>query len=357
MNNKTVVLFLFSLSVLESCVPDKPEIRTACEMDRTGDYLLKWETIPPLEGTVKIYESPDPDSFNIQSPVSEQSIKEGYKTVFAMYGKERTYFQLVFNKKYSVITAERIVRSDGIFNWRDIGGYYTQHKQQTKWGKLFRSSSLARSTTLDIETMKVLNVKTVIDLRTDEENYTIPSTYRAYQTFNLPLESTNPFSFFNKVISEEMKKGDIIIKLQDIQMELLHNNTNQFIKIFDILLNKDNYPIVIYCTLGNERTGLMTALLLSALEVPYDQIVRDYMLSNDYINFNQIVPDAAERYSTDVQEALTTLFSSHEQVVNYFFDQIVKEHESVANYLEKELKLTNKKREKLKEILLYPANH
>ncbi len=352
MSYKLVIFFTLSLPIFCSCTPDKPEIHAACETDPQGNYLLKWETLPPMEGTVKIYDSTNPDSFNLLSPIAEQDISTGYRKVFSMYTDKRTYFQLVFNKKYSIITAERIIPADGIFNLRDVGGYYANNKRETKWGNFYRSSTLYHITKNDIETLKELGIKTVIDLRTTEEARSYPSDYKGAQTFEVPLISGSPFSFMDKVISEEMKKGDVIIQLQDIQMGLLKNNTDQFIKIFDILLNENNYPALVYCALGKDRTGFITALVLAALDVPYNQILQDYMLSNNYIKFERIVPEA-QKYSPEIQETLTALFSSHEQILSYVFDQINKEYGSIDNYLEKELQLTDKKREKLKDLLLY----
>ncbi len=352
MPRKLILFLTLSLPVLCACNQNRPEIRAACEQDATGNYLIKWETFPPMEGIVKIHESVHPDSFNLQSPIAEQDIKTRFKKVPSMEASRRFYFNLVFNKKYSTITAERIIPTEGIYNLRDVGGYYNRDKHQTQWGMLYRSSSMSNATKKDTETLNNLGIKTLIDLRTEDETYNYPPKYQAQQIFNLPLQNINPFKFINIIVSEEMKKGDVLVKLQDIKMELLHRNTAQFIKIFDILLNEDNYPTVIYCSLGKDRTGIVISLILSALNVPYEQILQDYMLSNTQIRFKSLVPNA-EQYSPEVQEALTTLFSTHEQVLNYLFDQIDKEYGSLNNYLEKELKLTPKKREKLKSLLLY----
>lgn len=40
-----------------------------------------------------------------------------------------------------------------------------------------------------------------------------------------------------------------------------------------------NYPILIHCTQGKDRTGLIIALVLLLLKVPVDAIQRDYVMS------------------------------------------------------------------------------
>ncbi|MDR3060726.1 MAG: tyrosine-protein phosphatase [Dysgonamonadaceae bacterium] len=351
MTNRFIVYLILFLPVFHSCTRDNSEIRVACERNAAGDYLLKWETYPPMEGTVKIYESSNPDAFNTQTPVAKQDINIGYVIVPSKFLEPRQYFKFVFNKKRSVIAAERAILMDGLYNLRDIGGYYDKNKSPIRWGKLYRSSTMYNATERDVETLDDLKIKTLIDLRSDRENDIAPPKYRAPHTFNVPLGNSNPASFVNKITFEEMKKGDVFVALQDVQMEILHKNTDQFIRIFDILLDENNYPAIIYCSWGNDRTGLVISLVLSALDIPYEQILQDYMLSNNYINFNYILPDG-DLYEISVQKGLTALFSSHEEVLNYVFDQINKGYGSVNNYLEKKLQLTSKKREKLKNLLL-----
>jgi protein tyrosine/serine phosphatase len=50
-------------------------------------------------------------------------------------------------------------------------------------------------------------------------------------------------------------------------------------EIFDALricANGDNYPILIHCTQGKDRTGMMCMLLLAVANTPEDTIVNDY---------------------------------------------------------------------------------
>ncbi len=49
------------------------------------------------------------------------------------------------------------------------------------------------------------------------------------------------------------------------------------------LANEAHYPAVIYCAVGKDRTGLMSALLLRALGVPDSTIIADYALTETYM--------------------------------------------------------------------------
>jgi protein-tyrosine phosphatase len=351
---KRIFLFsyLFYLTIFYSCKQDRPEIRAACELSWTGVYLIKWEIFPPMEGTVRIYESSRPDSFSVSSHVSEQDISIGYKRILSMPSFTPTYFKLIFNKKYSTITANRVIPLQEVFNFRDMGGYYSKDKRQSQWGKLYRSGSLASATLQDIYMLNQLRIKTIIDFRTEKESYRFPLKYQPSQIFNLPLRGNRSNLFFDKILSEQMKRGDVIVYQQDIFQFILENNTDYFIKMFDILLNNDNYPVVMYCSLGSDRSALAAALVLLALDMEQNTILEDYLLSNDLINFQSLVKNA-ELYPTQVQETITASFSAHKEVLTYSIELIKKDYGSIQNYLESELKLTAKKREKLKDLLLY----
>ena len=49
--------------------------------------------------------------------------------------------------------------------------------------------------------------------------------------------------------------------------------------IFQTLANKDNYPIVLHCSVGRDRTGTAIALMNALLGVEEQTIINEYMLS------------------------------------------------------------------------------
>ena len=347
--------FLFlSILLFSHCTQEKADIRVVCETAPSGYYKIKWEIFPPMEGTVKIYESSVPDSFNLYSPIAESEINKGFTDIFFVRTTKRSYFELVFNKKYSIITAERTIPMEGVFNFRDLGGYFNVTGKQTRWGKLYRSSTLANTTFQDAKVLNNLGIRTVIDFRTDRERYDAPPRYLAPNIINFPLRG-NPFNiFFSRILSGEMKAGDIKVYAQDMFSFLLENNSDYFIKMFDILLDPNNYPVLINCSMGRDRSAIAAALILAALDIDMDQIINDYMLTNEQNDFSSIIPYANIFLSeTEVQEAFTAYVRVHKETITYSFDKILKEYGTLDNYFNTELKLTAKKREKLKEIMLY----
>jgi len=357
MFNKFLLIFFVCFALFSSCSKKEDyDVDVVCEINNTGDYVIKWEIFPAIIGNVRIYRSDDPDNFAGKEVELELPVQEGI-AIMRKGNFDRSYFKLVFGRKMCTITSNRLIKTEKIFNFRDIGGYYNRHGQQVRWGKLYRSGLITNAGKPDIALLKALNIKTAIDMRTDEEIASAPTSgFFTEQIYRIPLTGVEPVSLIGKVLDGQMKKGDALVFQQDLHVALIKNNTENFRRYFEILADSSNYPLVVYCTLGKIRTGLVMALTLAALDVDMEQIHEDYMLSNACINFKGIVKNA-DNFSSDVQEALTALLAPQRDVIEYACRFIEKEYGSINNYLKKELQLTASKKEKLRELLLYPPKY
>ena len=48
-------------------------------------------------------------------------------------------------------------------------------------------------------------------------------------------------------------------------------------------IRQDNVPLIFHCHSGKDRTGVAAMLILLALDVPRETILKDYVLSNEYL--------------------------------------------------------------------------
>ena len=126
-----------------------------------------------------------------------------------------------------------------------------------------------------------------------------------------------------------------------------------FRKIFEILLDENNYPLVFHCTAGKDRTGLLSAFILHALGVDSEVVLNDYLLSNYYryekMERNARLGARILGIDTDSSRPIMEVRSSYLAASMNF---IQKEYGSLEVYLHEELAIEEAEVEQLKKILL-----
>jgi protein tyrosine/serine phosphatase len=76
------------------------------------------------------------------------------------------------------------------------------------------------------------------------------------------------------------------------------------LQAFREFASADRYPILIHCTQGKDRTGLLVALILLLLDVPLDAITYDYCLSE-----SELLPEQESRLHEIKEIGLTEEFA------------------------------------------------
>lgn len=349
----TKIRCLFIVLLAASCRGPQPDIQVACETDDVFNYIIKWDLYPYQEGTVKIYESTDPVRFNTRGvPVAELKISDGRVRLVANHRLHRQYYLLRFNDRYDRVVGTRAPRIAGVQNFRDIGGYAATHDKHVRWGTIYRSGHLDSVDLLGIKALKQMGIRTVIDFR-DSMEFRRPSRkLRLKNVVNLPIEIKSKWQVEERLMNDEFRRGDAAVFMQDVYMDLSTRYTDRFKSMFELLLEKDNYPVTIVCPYGKDFTGFAVAMILSALDVPEEVILDDYMLSNQYIDKSFLSKEVV-RYSNSTQEAITKIMSADRKFLECTLKKIKKEYGSIDNYLDKEMGMNAEKRKELREILLH----
>jgi protein-tyrosine phosphatase len=64
---------------------------------------------------------------------------------------------------------ERRLPLQGAVNFRDLGGYRARDGRHVRWGRIFRSDSLAELSDADVDVVAALGLRAICDLRADSE--------------------------------------------------------------------------------------------------------------------------------------------------------------------------------------------
>ena len=349
---QTLTLFIYLFLVIGCSTNKAPEIESVCLRDNIGNYIIKWETNPQIEGIMKLYVSDTPHSFDMSYPCNLTNIKEGKVTHITQDNISRKYFLLSFNDEHFHTLGARSIQMDSVQNLRDIGGYANKRRKRvTQWGKIYRSGELSSLSHKDITRINNLKIKTIIDLRGEDETCLAPNKYPNVKVISIPIPIRDKETIVQRLEEGQIRKGDGVVYMQDTYLRYMTENSKQFGQALKVFLNKENYPILVNCSMGKDRTGFLMAMLLSALEIPEETILKDYTTSNQYINIKHH-EKMARNLNTDAQETITLLLQANESWLELVFKKIKKEYGSTKKFLSERLQLSEKEQEQLKDMLL-----
>jgi protein-tyrosine phosphatase len=169
---------------------------------------------------------------------------------------------------------ERLIALEGAVNFRDLGGYATLDGRRTRWRVLFRADGLSELSQTDFSVMRDLGIRTVVDLRSGHEVEQSRFDVEAH-----PVDFHH-FPFIDQL--PDVEQWDRRPGLLGAQYkEMLDDAAPQIIGALEVLTAPDSRPAVFHCTAGKDRTGLLSALVLSLLGVPEETVVADYALSGE----------------------------------------------------------------------------
>ena len=179
---------------------------------------------------------------------------------------------------------ERHIPLVGQPNFRDLGGYASADGRRIKWGVVYRSGELSQLSDDDVSRLGQLGIRTVVDLRSPEE-VTARGEGRlppGAQVLPTPITSSDMFA---KLIPMFLK-GDFSKVppdlLDQVNRALVREFTGQYANLLRVLSDPANRPLVFHCTQGKDRAGFGAAMVLSALGVPWETVLEDYLLSNHF---------------------------------------------------------------------------
>ncbi len=168
----------------------------------------------------------------------------------------------------------------GATNFRDLGGYRGRDGRTVRWRRLFRSDHLGALTARDRSVVADTGLARAFDFRGVNERASTPYALPGVVQHTLPIEPTVVQSLQAlRSAGSELTPQDAIAVMQATYRSFVLDSAPRFAALFGHLL-EDDAPLVFHCTAGKDRTGVAAALILMALEVPRDQVVEDFLLTN-----------------------------------------------------------------------------
>lgn len=244
----------------------------------------------------------------------------------------------------------RSLALEGASNVRDLGGWPIAGGGKVAFGRVFRSAALTRLTDADRVSLASVGLRTVCDLRGVRERERAPSRLdglEGIEVHSLPIEPTVGGSLTEILATREATGEDVLALLQRAYFAYAFDCVPRYAAMFDLILQgSDRLPLLFHCSAGKDRTGFAAALVLAALDVPWDSIVEDYLATNRLWRSD---PELARDLPPVVADKL---LSVHVELLENAFAAIRRESGAMDRYFETVLGLTPARRERLRMLLV-----
>jgi protein tyrosine/serine phosphatase len=254
----------------------------------------------------------------------------------------------------------RHIPFDAIENFRDFGGYAAGQKR-LKRGLLYRSAAQSKATDADLEKLAGLGLSVIVDLRRANEREKEPS--RRWNGFaarvienDIGQDTADEWATF--VQSSDLTPQSFRAYMMDYYRHapFQRRHIDLYTRYFRALAESEG-PILVHCAAGKDRTGIICALTHHVAGVHDDDILADYLLTNDPARMEKRLPMVREavretsgREASD--EALMVAMRVEAEYLAEAFRVMREAHGSLDGYLDQALGLDADLRGRLHDRLL-----
>ena len=171
----------------------------------------------------------------------------------------------------------------GVDNFRDFGGMASTFGGHVRTGRLFRSAHLGAASEHDIAALERLGVRTIVDLRRPAERAQHPSRWTTFAGRLISSDegdrAEGPHVAFLRRgdLSDEGVEAYLVGYYRQSPFEPRH--MAMFAGAF-AALDEEEGALLVHCTAGKDRTGLLAALIQRALGAEPQAVTADFLETN-----------------------------------------------------------------------------
>jgi protein-tyrosine phosphatase len=206
---------------------------------------------------------------------------------------------------------------------------------------VYRSDHLGALDEADAREIAALGISRVLDFRGVEERACAACCLPGVTVHSLPIEPTIVQKLGAVLAAGRPLTGaDVTAYMQETYRGFVRHNTARFAEFFAHLLASDE-PTVFHCTAGKDRTGFAAALLLKAVGAGDDEVMHDYLLTNERL----VLPQESRMGLP--REAMVVLWRVQPDFLRAAFDEVDHAYGSLDAYFRAGLALGPQERERL----------
>jgi protein-tyrosine phosphatase len=303
--------------------------------DADGDYHFEWGDSPQV-----VVEPLADEPHEIEHYRQDDAPRA---RVSGLPQGNRHFFRLRDQHGNEVLATERKLGMEGTPNFRDFGGYRTGDDRQVKWGFLFRSGQLSQLSDRDIDLLASLGLDLVCDFRRVEEQESDPSRLPGEgrpKIASLPIIPGSNSRFFEEAEKQgggamQFGREAMYEFMKEINRDFAEGQRETYARMFREILELERARFLVHCAAGKDRTGFAAALVLLALGVPQDAVMRDYMLTGRFFQPQREMQRLKRKYAMEQvdSEAVLPMLEVHEDYLAQALSSIEENYGSAENYL------------------------
>ena len=237
----------------------------------------------------------------------------------------------------------------GLYNLRDTGGYRAAGGT-SRWGKLLRSDALHRIDATGRDRLAEIGVAHIIDLRGGDERATAPSAVDGLEVtvHHLPVfDDADPAA-----------QATTHVGLVPVYDHIVDERGAQLVDAIRVIIAADDDDaVLVHCTAGKDRTGLVVAFALAAAGGDRDDVVADYAATAENLRgeWSDAMTAVFEQRGIELTAGMVELITeSPAEVLEALLERIDREHGSISAYLLAH-GLTPTELERLTAVIIDPA--
>jgi protein-tyrosine phosphatase len=227
---------------------------------------------------------------------------------------------------------ERDLVWDGILNVRDLGGHPTEDGRETQFGRIVRADNIRRLSDEGWRSLVDYGIRTVVDLRTDEELDADPPAELPVDVLHVPFMDDDPL-MFNRAEQASVAASDVAVATRDVYLIFIEGSHEKIVKVIEAIVEAPEGGVVVHCAGGKDRTGLTVAFLLRIAGVGLEEIGADYALSEERLRPRHDAWLAATNDEREL-ERLKRVMQSPAAAIVGVLEELERRYGSVEGFLE-----------------------
>jgi len=237
---------------------------------------------------------------------------------------------------------DRHIVLDGACNVRDLSWPFGTQRQ-SGMTRIIRSAHLDGLSEHGRQSLTELRIGVVIDLRGRAEAAAAPSI-EGMKRVHLPIEPTVVAELLKHHTAGTLTASSAVDVMESTYRRFIMDHAEIFAQVFEQILTAER-PVLFHCAAGKDRTGVVAALILTAVDAKPSVIMEDYLLSNQFYRS----PVSRSEIPDDVREVVLKVRPSYLEAA---FSAMRDGWGGPEQYLKKALGIGLRERETLRDAIM-----